>query len=155
MLIELPAVWIVILNVGGWLLIQIGFAWLFTRLPAGWFSPSPPFTWEQSGRIYESWLGIRRWKDRLPDGARWFSGGFAKASLGGVDPDHLHRFARETRRAEMCHLAAILCAPVFFLWNPLWGDLVIVAYALAANVPCIVAQRYNRARLLRLMERRR
>ena len=41
----------------------------------------------------------------------------------------------------------------FFLWNPWWGDLIIVAYAVAANLPCIFAQRYNRSRLTRLLGR--
>jgi glycosyl-4,4'-diaponeurosporenoate acyltransferase len=45
------------------------------------------------------------------------------------------------------------CAPVFFLWNPWWSDLIIVAYALTANLPCILAQRYNRARFQRLLTR--
>ena len=39
----------------------------------------------------------------------------------------------------------------FFLWNPCWADLVMVAYALAANLPCILAQRYNRSRFQRLL----
>jgi hypothetical protein len=29
-----------------------------------------------------------------------------------------------------------------------------VGYALAANVPCVLTQRYNRSRLLRLLTRR-
>ena len=49
---------------------------------------------------------------------------------------------------------ALGCAPVFFLWNPWWADLVMVAYALAANLPCILAQRYNRLRFQRLLARR-
>lgn len=44
---------------------------------------------------------------------------------------------------------ALAFVPLFFLWNPWWADLVIVAYAIAANVPCIVAQRYNRVRFQR------
>lgn len=151
--IELPVAWIIILNVGGWLFVQLALAWVFTRMPTRWFTPTPPLTWEKGGRIYESLLAIRRWKDLLPDGARWFAGGFAKASLGSVDPAYLERFLRETRRGEMCHWFAIGCAPCFFLWNPLWADLVIVAYALAANLPCILAQRYNRGRMMRLRER--
>ena len=45
----------------------------------------------------------------------------------------------------------LVCTAVFFLWNPWWGDLIIVAYALAANLPCILAQRYNRARFQKLL----
>jgi glycosyl-4,4'-diaponeurosporenoate acyltransferase len=48
---------------------------------------------------------------------------------------------------------AIGCAPLFFLRNPWWGDLIIVGYAVAANLPCILAQRYNRARFQRFLGR--
>jgi glycosyl-4,4'-diaponeurosporenoate acyltransferase len=65
----------------------------------------------------------------------------------------LRRFVLETRRGETCHWLAILFTPLFLLWNPWWGFAVNLAYALLANVPCIVAQRYNRARLLALLSR--
>jgi glycosyl-4,4'-diaponeurosporenoate acyltransferase len=147
--IELPVIWIVILNAGGWAFIQISLAWGLTRLPAGWFSLRGS---AGSTRLYE-WTGIRRWKDLLPDGANWFAGGFPKARLGGKDVDYYRRFIRETRRGETCHWIAIACAPVFFLWNPWWGDLVIAAYAIAANLPCILVQRYNRIRFSRALAR--
>ena len=152
--IELPIAWVIALNVAGWPVIQFSFAWLFTRMPVTWFNPGAGYTWEQGGRFYERWFCIKRWKDRLPDAARWFSGGFAKGTLAGKQADYLHRFIRETWRGELCHWCAIACAPVFFLWNPLGADLVMVAFAVAANLPCILAQRYNRQRFQRLRARR-
>jgi glycosyl-4,4'-diaponeurosporenoate acyltransferase len=151
--IELPIVWIVGLNVVGWLVIQLGLAWLFTQLPDTWFQPGESHAWEQDGRFYERVCRIKRWKDRLPDAARWFGGGFAKGSLAGKDPDYLHRFVRETWRGELCHWFAIGCVPLFFLWNPWWGNLIIIGYATAANLPCILAQRYNRVRFRRVLAR--
>jgi glycosyl-4,4'-diaponeurosporenoate acyltransferase len=153
-LIELPIGWIIALNVAGWLAIQMGFAWLFTKLPVTWFSPGRALDWERNGRFYERVFRIKVWKDRLPDAARWFGGGFAKGTLVRADRDYLRRFIRETWRGELCHWCALGCAPVFFLWNPCWGDLIIVAYALAANLPCILAQRYNRARFHKVLARR-
>jgi glycosyl-4,4'-diaponeurosporenoate acyltransferase len=154
MRIELPMAWVIVLNVGGWPAIQMGLAWAFTRLPPNWFNPSNAFSWERGGRFYEVVFGVKRWKDRLPDAARWFGGGFAKAALAEKNPDYLQRFIQETWRGELCHWAAMACAPLFFLWNPWWGDLIIVAYALGANLPCILAQRYNRARLQKLLVRK-
>jgi hypothetical protein len=55
----------------------------------------------------------------------------------------------------LCPAGAIASAPVFFLWNPWWGDLIIVLYALVANLPCILVQRYNRFRLQKLRVRER
>lgn len=152
--LELPVGWILTLNVAGWLFIQLGLAWGITRLPDRWFEPPGLMRWEAGGRAYERWLGIKRWKAPLPDGANWFEGGFAKAKLASRQPAYLRRFLRETWRGEICHWLAIACAPTFFLWNPWWGDLVIVAYAITANLPCILVQRYNRARLTRLLRAR-
>jgi glycosyl-4,4'-diaponeurosporenoate acyltransferase len=151
--VELPVTWIVVLNVGGWLLLQLGLAWAFTRMPVMWFHAVPPRAWENDGRFYERFTAIRRWKGLLPDGAGWFAGGFRKRTLAGSDPEYLQRFLRETRRGELCHWLAVCGVPIFFLWNPWWGDLIILAYALTANLPCILTQRYNRARMLRLIGR--
>jgi glycosyl-4,4'-diaponeurosporenoate acyltransferase len=145
--IELSFTWTLILNVLGWPVIQLGLAWAFTRMPADWFQPPRPAAWERGGRCYEAKVGIKLWKDKLPDGAAWFGGGFAKGRLGARDPAYLIRFARETWRGELCHWCAIACTPLFFLWNPWWGNAVMITYALASNLPCILVQRYNRARL--------
>ena len=153
MLIELPVFWVIVLNVAGWPVIQIGLAWIFTRLPAAWFHPGPVQAWEQGGRFYERDLAIKRWKDHLPDAARWFTGGFAKGRLAGTTNDYLRRFVQETWRGELCHWIALGCTPLFFLWNPWWADLVMTIYALAANLPCILVQRYNRGRMQRLIAR--
>ena len=152
--IELPIGWVVALNVAGWPAIQVGLAWAFTRMPAAWFNPGQTRRWEQGGRVYERVFAVKRWKDRLPDGARWFGGGFAKGALRSADPGHLARFVRETWRGELCHWAALAFVPLFFLWNPWWADLIIVVYAAAANMPCILAQRYNRARFQRALARK-
>jgi len=154
MLIKISSVWIVVLNVAGWPFVQLGLAWLFTRMPVAWFDPPGQCAWEQGGSFYELRCGVKHWKDRLPDGAAWFGGGFAKGSLAGRDPAYLRRFIRETWRGELCHWFALGCAPVFFLWNPWWADLVMVVYAVTANLPCILAQRYNRLRLRRLLANR-
>ena len=37
------------------------------------------------------------------------------------------------------------------LWNPWFLGLLMLAYAVIANLPCLIVQRYNRARLLRLI----
>jgi len=150
--IELPLWWIVVLNCAGWPLIQLGLAWAFTRMPDGWFHP--PGSLPGEGWCLRHVFWVKHWKDRLPDAAAWFSGGFAKRSLHGSQPEYLRRFIRETWRGELCHWCAIAFVPVFFLWNPPWADGVILAYALAANLPCILAQRHNRLRLQRVLRKR-
>lgn len=130
--------------------------YLAHRLPVERFETDTWFTrlrpWEQAGARYER-LHIRRWKNRLPEAGALFEGGFAKRSVSRQG-DQLERFVVETRRAEWAHRSIMAAAPVTFLWNWWWVDLVMVAYALAANLPCLLVQRYNRARLLRLLARR-
>ena len=74
----------------------------------------------------------------------------AHASNAGALAD----FAVETRRAEMVHWAIPLVTPVFVLWNPPWLFAAMVGYAVVANLPCLVIQRYNRGRVLRVADRR-
>ena len=105
--------------------------------------------WERGGRVYER-IGIRRWKDGLPEFGAVFRGGVSKRTTGG----DLAAFVRETRRAELVHWAIPAVVPVFVLWNPWWLTLAMVAYAVGANVPCLLVQRYNRGRLLGIMHRR-
>jgi glycosyl-4,4'-diaponeurosporenoate acyltransferase len=142
-------------NVIAWAVIQLGLAWVIIRIPAEQFHPASWWArtrdWEQRGDFYERWAGIKAWKDRLPDAGRWFAQGFAKANLQSATPEYLERFIRETWRGEVTHWLALLAVPLFCLWNPWWGVLINAAVALGLNFPCILAQRYNRARLLRLL----
>lgn len=149
--IELPTWWIVTLNCMGWPVIQMVLAWSFTKLPADLFHAPAEISGEEW--LYRHVLHVRRWKDRLPDAAGWFAGGFSKRNLATVDPHYLRNFIRETWRGELCHWCALAFLPVFFLWNPWWGDLVCLAYAIAANMPCIIVQRHNRLRLRKWMSR--
>lgn len=151
MALELPVGWIIALNCIGWPVIQLGLAWLFTRMPAAWFRAPGAADFEPW--VYDEMFHVKRWKDRLPDAAAWFGGGFSKRSLEEINPAYLCRFIQETWRGELCHWCALAFVPIFFLWNPWWGDLVILAYALTANLPCILAQRHNRIRLRRLLKK--
>lgn len=100
-----------------------------------------------------NFLGIKHWKDLVPDGARWFSGGFAKASIKERTRKYYKAFFIETCRGELVHWLVICMVPLFFLFNPRSVWWIHVTYALFANIPCILIQRYNRPRLLRLMHR--
>ena len=82
-----------------------------------------------------------------------FRGGFSKRRVLVGDRAYLERFAVETRRAELTHWLILAASPWFFLWNPWWLGLAMVGYGIIANVPCLAIQRYNRARLLRMIPR--
>lgn len=143
----------IVLDILAWLVIQFAISKWVTVLHSNRFNPNGwifrPRQWERDGKTYEA-LGVKRWKDRLPDAAPWFKGGFAKAALVSRSREYLERFTIETCRGELAHWLAISAAPLFFLWNRPWVGWLMVAYALAGNLPCIIIQRYNRIRLSRI-----
>ena len=108
-------------------------------------------TWEKSGKIYLNFFKIKRWKHLIPDGASLYGKAFPKKKLEHKDPLYLGAFLSETCRAELTHWLQIPPALIFFLWNIWWAGIIIIAYALAVNLPCILLQRYNRARLSRVL----
>lgn len=149
--VELPLVWTVVLDVaawGTWSTLCGVIAWRYPapRLAAdGWLTRIR--SWEQDGRVYEK-VRIRRWKDRLPEAGALFPGGRSKRHVGGRR--ELDRFAAETRRAELTHWWVMAAGPWFVLWNPLPLAAVMLGYAVVANLPCILVQRFNRGRVMRL-----
>jgi glycosyl-4,4'-diaponeurosporenoate acyltransferase len=110
---------------------------------------------ERVARRYEQVLSIKRWKRLLPEAGDLFRGGFSKRRMLRHDRDYLERFVIETRRAELTHWLIMGAVPFFFLWNPWWLALAMLGYGVVANVPCLLTQRYNRARLLRMLARSR
>jgi glycosyl-4,4'-diaponeurosporenoate acyltransferase len=106
--------------------------------------------WEHGGALYRQYFLVHRWKRLLPDGAPWL-GGMAKKRLAGRSSTYLRAFVAETRRAESAHWYMLFCTPLFYLWNPPWACAVMTAYGIAANLPCIFAQRANRLQLKRII----
>lgn len=123
-------------------------------LPRKWFcaekAPWRSATWEKGGRIYLK-LGIRKWKDHLPDMSRLMPD-MVRKDLGS-DPAVL---VQETCVAECVHWAlTLLSAGIFFLWRSGWAALLWLVYNVLGNVSFIVIQRYNRPRLQKLAEKTR
>lgn len=141
-------------NILGWPILHIAIGFISLRIPSHIFARdtwlTAPRPWEQDGDVYRDWIAIRRWKYLLPDAAPWL-GGFAKKKLISRGPTYVAQFLTETRRAEIAHWFMLGCLPIFFIWNPPWARWVMTVYALAANLPCIVAQRYNRLVLNRIV----
>ncbi len=156
MLISLSVPVIIVLDIVGWFVLHMSMACFFTRLPLQCFHSSSWLfrsrKWEIEGSLYRV-LGVKRWKEKLPDGAALFAGGFRKKRLAQADSSYYARFVRETCRSEAAHWAVIACTPVFFIWNYWWANIIMVLYAFVANMPCIVTQRYNRIRLEGLLSK--
>ena len=138
-------------NVLAWPAIQLTIARTMLGQPMGHFMQESVLTrhraWERDGSFYRRVFAVQRWKGLLPDGAAWL--GSSPKRIHGFGAEERKLLLAETRRGERAHWYMLFCTPAFFLWNPPWACAVMAGYAVLANFPCIVAQRYNRIRLQR------
>lgn len=147
----MPVPLTIVVDVAAWGFFHTATGYAAHRLPDrrldhdGWLLRLRPF--EQGGRFYRRRLRIHRWKDRLPEAGDLFRGGHSKRALPAYDAAGLELFARETRRAELAHWWAMACGPLFVLWNPPLPATLLITYGVLVNLPFIVIQRYNRARI--------
>jgi len=141
-----------------WLVVHLGASLLGFRMNDrhfehdSWLYKIRPF--ERSRRLYRL-LRVHQWKDRLPEGDALVKGGFRKKHLmsGPLTADYLNQFCIESRRAEYVHWIAMSPGPLFFLSGNIAVGVSMTLYATLANLPCILAQRYNRERLQRVRDR--
>ena len=155
MWIDLPMLWIGLLNGLGIPAAHLGVSWVFTRMPLSQFHPLRfPFAAfpGESRALYDRLFRVKSWKGWIPDAGPWF-GGFAKKRLRGSDRAFTQRFLVETCRSEAAHWVQCLVIIGFIAWTPMPWAWVILVYAPLSNVPCIVLQRQNRLRLAGILRR--
>ncbi len=158
-IIFLPDIWALILCFIVWPVLQVGAALICISLPGRFFSPNSfvfrAHGFEKDGLIYDSIFRVSRWKHLLPDGGMvWRKRGFRKKKLDNFSEENLNRFLVESARGEMTHWLAIFPFWIFWFFTPPYVPWIMLIYALLANVPCIIAQRYNRPRVQRLLQRK-
>jgi len=157
MIFHLSGPWAIAIDVAVWLVIHLGVGMSTARMSPDSFNPESWLyrqrVWERGGKTYNTVLKVKRWRRLLPDGVALFKGGFKKEHLENADAVHIKGLILETCRAEFTHWVIFLFALIFFLWNDWWIGLIMVAYGLVTNMPCIITQRHNRIRLNRLLER--
>jgi len=141
----------VIIDVFAWLILHLSISYIMTIPSSEYFKRNflfdKYFSWEENGEIYDKIFNIKSWKSKLPDGGAAFKKGFKKRQLSERNDDYFKLFLLESKRAEMTHWIMIIASLLFFIWNPLFVGMLMIAYALIINLPCILAQRYNRPRL--------
>lgn len=159
-LIFLPDIWALVLCFVLWPVIQVAAAIICLLLPDRFFNHGNalfrPKGWEKDGVIYARVFHIKRWKHLLPDGAAvWKKRGYRKKRLESFSQQNLNRYLVESARGELTHWLAIFPFWVFGFFVPPAVMLLMLLYALIVNTPCIIAQRYNRPRILRLLKNER
>lgn len=125
-------------------------------LPRSWFCPDrAPFItwrWEQDGKIYER-IGVRAWKDKLPDMSRVVSRMVPKRFDEFPTAERVQSVIRETCVAEATHVALCLVAPVIWVFWKNYVGVILSAIVVMGNLPFIIIQRYNRPSLKALYVR--
>ena len=141
-------IWIIVFNVLGWPLIQIGESYLFLSLPSRWFERGGKKRVTTQCRLlkfYKTVLGLHRWKKWVPDGADWF---FPELSKGAVLRKRPRQEGRSFLRAESCrgmiaHFSMFVTGALIFTYNPLWPYIVMLFAGLILNFPCFLVLHYN------------
>lgn len=154
----MDALLLICINGAAWLVLHFSISAICFYMPLSFFLRDVPFfriaKWEHAGERWDTLFRVRSWKKHLMDGSSIVKKSYNKRNLHGTKAEELRIFAAETKRAELTHWLLMAPVPLFFLWNPAWAAWLNVLYALVANVPFIVTQRYNRGRLERVIARK-
>ena len=154
-IIVLPTLLTIVIDILVWGILQLSIARLSLEFKDKFLSNNRIFKvlkFEKDGEFYNRYFRIKLWKDKLPDGSKILMNSFSKQTFNAKDLDYLNKFLIEINRAEISHWLQILPAPLFFLFNVEWVGYFMIGYALIANIPFILAQRYNRARVIKIIE---
>lgn len=145
------ASWLIIINIFAWGFLHYFISYLCFKIPLNYLKKDSRLFrikgWEHSGKLWQKLFRVKKWKSRIIEGSSIAKTSYDKSHLHGKREKDLVVFAAETKRAELTHWLLIVPAPLFFFWNPIWAGWIMVIYALVANIPFIVVQRYNRGRI--------
>ena len=125
-------------------------------VPRRWFHadrfPYAPYQWERNGAVYER-IGIRGWKDKLPDMSRVIGRMYPKRFDRFPTAEGVERLIAETCVAEATHVVLCFLSPLtWWFWRTYVGVL-LSALVVICNLPFILIQRYNRPHLMALYAR--
>ena len=115
--------------------------------------PYRPLGFELSGKLYRR-LKVQWWKDRAPDMSKIVRGVFKKKLNMKWDHAYIEELVRETCVAEFVHYMLMLASPVFLFLLDGWEGVAAMAAYAVCNLPFVIIQRYNRPRLVMIMERK-
>lgn len=144
------------LNTATWVIwfYLVGFG--VSKLTDGFLSRDHFFTtllkFERNSSWFRKFLKIEKWKDRVPELGGFFGDGFQKRSVAYGDVNQLQTFIRETRRAEIAHWVMTGGWIITIAFNPMWAVIFNLIFAHTVNFPCLVIQRYNRSRLIKVLD---
>ncbi len=157
MIVGLPDGWAVLLSSLAWAAVSGAVGWRAIHWSAERLSRTGPITtgrrWERDGEVWQRWLRVRSWKDRIPEAGGFFDGGRSMRHVGPPGVGALGAFRRDTVRAERVHWLILASTPLHLAWCRPTVFAGMAAFGVLFNAPFIVVQRYNRGRLDRILRR--
>ena len=132
--------------------------YVFHRLPAGWFAADDASPGSgggsAAGQFWADHTGGATVEESAARGRRAVRRRVLETTAAHPRPSSTSSGSWSRRAGPSgCTGWWLAIAPLFFLWNTPWLAGVMVLYGVAANLPCLITQRYNRARLLRILDR--
>lgn len=139
------------------LIIQAVIGFISAHLPNRILNPRrkayQPRKWEKEGNFYQSVFHIKNWKPLVWDAGKVFQKDFKKDHVDATNPMSLERWIVETCRAEWCHWVTFVLIVPLFSFNPPGMSFFWLIYDSVLNLAPIIVQRYNRPRLMRMLQR--
>lgn len=133
-----------------WSVTQLSLSHLFTKVPRSFFVTHhqwfQTFSFEKEGELWNRLFLINKWKMYIPEGEWLNKNIYNKRVLKPLTQENIYKMIIEMRRAELVHWLSILPVMVFVRASKCI-KIINILYALLANVPIILTQRYNRPRL--------
>lgn len=125
-------------------------------IPKKWFRaerwPWRSFAFERQGAVYQK-LKIKKWQNRIPDMSRILPMVMPAKRFQAGEEERLPRMIQETCVAEFIHVVLqIFGLACIRIWQGAGGILVAAIYWIG-NIPFILVQRYNRPRLVKILNR--
>jgi glycosyl-4,4'-diaponeurosporenoate acyltransferase len=110
-------------------------------------------SWEKGGRFYEKWFVVKSWKCRLPEISDFLKSRFTKKHLNNNNKEYLKVFLMESCKSEFTHWMIIVSSLFFYINEDLPSVISIFFLSCILNVPYIIIQRYNRPRIIKLLDK--
>lgn len=109
-------------------------------------------SWEKKGMIYQHVLKVKYWKKYLPELSDFVKSVFPKREIKEFSKNYLQKFLYESCKSEVTHWCIILSSLLFYFWTEFGPASLMLAIAITINLPYIIIQRYNRPRIMELVE---
>jgi glycosyl-4,4'-diaponeurosporenoate acyltransferase len=109
--------------------------------------------WEHGGNVYQKFFNIKKWKDKLPELGDFAKKIFPKKKLPSFNVEYLQKYTAESCRSEMCHWMIVISVVLFSSWFNEEVENFMFILAVVLNVPYIMIQRFNRPRIINVMQK--